>query len=117
MLAISELGRYPMQIQWLQCTLSYWNKLVANKANSTNSELLDFVLAAEVHHSLFMDRGCWAKELLDGLMFVDPSEDWQTHMMQLKPIENPRGVAGLAKQKFADSLWGQNACGVVELSM
>ncbi len=23
--------------------------------------------------------------------------------MQLKPIENPRGVAGLAKQKFADS--------------
>ncbi len=36
-------------------------------------------------------------------MFVDPSKDWQTHMMQLKPIENPRGVAGLAKQKFADS--------------
>jgi hypothetical protein len=35
-----EMGRYPMQIQWLQRTLSYWNKLVANKANS---ELLDFV--------------------------------------------------------------------------
>ncbi len=41
-----EMGRYPMQIQWLQRTLSYRNKLVANKANS---ELLDFVLAAEVH--------------------------------------------------------------------
>jgi hypothetical protein len=49
-----------------------------------------------------MDRDCWAKELLEGLVFVDPSKDWQTHMMQLKPIENPRGVAGLAKQKFAD---------------
>jgi hypothetical protein len=100
LLAFLEMGRYPMQIQWLQRTLSYWNKLVANKANS---ELLDFVLAAEVHHGLFMDRECWAKELLEGLMFVDPSKDWQTHMMQLKPIENPRGVAGLAKQKFADS--------------
>jgi hypothetical protein len=100
LLVFMEMGRYPMQIQWLQRTLSYWNKLVANKANS---DLLDFVLAAEVHHGLFMDRECWAKELLDGLMFVDPSKDWQTHMMQLKPIENPRDVARLAKQKFADS--------------
>jgi hypothetical protein len=100
LLVFMEMGRYPMQIQWLQRTLRYWNKLVANKANS---ELLDFVLAAEVHQGLFMDRECWAKELLDGLMFVDPSTDWQTHMMQMKPIENPKGVAGLAKQKFADS--------------
>jgi hypothetical protein len=100
LLVFMEMGRYPMQIQWLQRTLSYWNKLIANKANS---ELLDFVLAAEVHQGLFMDRDCWAKELLEGLMFVDPSKDWHTHMMQLKPIENPRGVAGLAKQKFADS--------------
>jgi hypothetical protein len=37
-----------------------------------------------------------------GLMFA-PSKDWLTHMQQLLPIENPRGVAGLAKQKFADS--------------
>jgi hypothetical protein len=100
LLVFMEMGRYPMQIQWLQRTLRYWNKLVANKANS---ELLDFVLAAEVHQGLFMDRECWAKELLDGLMFVDPSTDWQSHMMQMKPIENPKGVAGLAKQKFADS--------------
>ncbi len=61
-----------MQIQWLQRTLSYWNKLVANKAES---------------------------ELLD----VDPSKDWKTHMQQLLPIENPRGMAGPAKQKFAGS--------------
>ena len=89
-----------MQIQWLQRTLSYWNKLVANKANS---QLLDFVLAAEVHQGLREDHVCWAKELLEGLMFVDPSKDWLTHMQQLRPIENPRGVAELAKQKFADS--------------
>ncbi len=45
----------------------------------------------------------WAKERLAGLMFVDPSKDWKTHMQQLLPIENMRGMAGLAKQKFAGS--------------
>ncbi len=50
------------------------------------------------------------KELLAGLMFVDPSKDWKTHMQQLLPIENPKGVmAGLAKQKFADSYTGSVA--------
>ncbi len=34
---------------------------------------------------------CWAKELLEGLRFVDPSKDWLTHMQQLMPIENRRG--------------------------
>jgi hypothetical protein len=60
-----------MQIQWLQRTLSYCNKLVSNKAES---ELLDFVLAAEVWQGLHEDHDhdCWAKELLAGLMFVDP---------------------------------------------
>jgi hypothetical protein len=43
-----------MQIQWLQRTLSYWNKLVANKAES---ELLDFVLAAEVWQGLYRGGG------------------------------------------------------------
>jgi hypothetical protein len=58
-----------MQIQWLQRTLSYWNKLVANKADS---KLLDFVLAAEVWQGLHPDRDhdCWAKELLAGLMLL-----------------------------------------------
>jgi hypothetical protein len=54
-----------------------------------------------VHQGLFVDRDRWAKELLEGLMFADPSKDWHTHMMQLKPIE--KGVACLAKQTFADS--------------
>jgi hypothetical protein len=78
LLVFLEMGRYPMQIQlWLQRTLSYWNKSVANKAES---ELLDFVLAAGVwqgrqglHED--HDHDCWAKELLAGLMFVDPSKD------------------------------------------
>ena len=102
LLIFLEMGRYPMQIQWLQRTLSYWNKLVANKADS---KLLDFVLAAEVWQGLHPDHDhdCWAKELLAGLMFVDPSKDWKTHMQQLLPIDNPRGVAGLAKLKFAGS--------------
>ena len=34
LLVFLEMGRCPMQIQWLQRTLRYWNKLVANKANS-----------------------------------------------------------------------------------
>ncbi len=103
LLVLLEMGRYPMQIQWLQRTLSYCNKLVANKANS---KLLHFVLAAEVHQGLREDHDCWAKELLEGLRFVDPSKDWKTHMQQMRPIENPRGVAGLAKQKFAGSYTG-----------
>jgi hypothetical protein len=68
----------------------YW--LLTIKADS---ELLDFVLAAEVWQGLHEDHDhdCWAKELLSGLMFVDPSKDWKTHMQQLLPIENPRGMA------------------------
>ena len=57
--------------------------LVANKANS---EMLDFVLAAEVWQGLSKDHDCWAKELLAGLTFVDPSKDWKTHMQQLLPF-------------------------------
>ena len=101
LLVFFEMGRHPLQIQWLQRTVKYWNKLVANKAGSA---LLDFVLAAEVHHGLWMDHDCWAKELMHGLMFVDPSMDWQTHLMQLRPIDSPKALTRLAKQKFADSI-------------
>jgi hypothetical protein len=62
-------------------------------------------LLSEVWQGLHEDRDhdCWAKELLAGLMFVDPNKDWKTHMQQLLPIENPRGMAGLAKQRFDGS--------------
>lgn len=97
-LAFFEMGRYPLQVQWLQRTVSYWNKLVANKANS---ELLDFTLVASVHQGLVHDHNSWARELMQGLQLADPDTDWETHMMQLKAIGNPRGIARLAKQKFA----------------
>ena len=43
-------------------------------------------------------------ELMHGLMCVDPSMDWQTHLMQLRPIDSPKALTRLAKQKFADSI-------------
>ncbi len=53
MLVFLEMGRYPMRIQWVQRTLRYRNKVVANKADS---EMLDFVLAAEVWQGLHNDH-------------------------------------------------------------
>jgi hypothetical protein len=97
-LVFFEMGRYPLQVQWLQRTVSYWNKLVANKANSV---LLDFTLVANVHQGLVHDHNCWAKELLQGLQLADPDTDWETHMLQLKMIEAPKSISRLAKQQFA----------------
>jgi hypothetical protein len=103
------MGRCPLQVQWLQRTISCWNKLVANKANS---ELLDFVLDAGVYQGLENDHdccNCWAKQLMhvSGLQYLqlaDPDTDWETHMLQLKAINSPQGAARLAKQKFAASI-------------
>jgi hypothetical protein len=100
-LVFFEMGRYPLQVQWLQRTINYWNKLVANKANS---ELLDFVVTAGVHQGLVHDHDCWAKQLMRGLQFADPDTDWETHMLQLKAIGSPKAVAELAKQKFASGI-------------
>jgi hypothetical protein len=100
-LVFFEMGRYPLQVQWLQRTINYWNKLVANKANS---DMLDFVLMAGVHQGLVHDHDCWAKQLMHGLQFADPDTDWETHMLQLKAIGSPKGVAKLAKQKFTNSI-------------
>jgi hypothetical protein len=58
------MGRYPMQIQWLQrshAELSTGTSWLLTKP--TYSELLDFVLAAEVWQGLSKDHDCWAKEL------------------------------------------------------
>jgi hypothetical protein len=90
-----------LQVQWLQRTISYWNKLVANKANS---ELLDFVLDAGLYQGLEEDHDCWALQLMHGLQLADPDTDWETHMLQLKAIDSPKGVTRLAKQKFAASI-------------
>ena len=65
------MGRYPLQVQWLQRTISYWNKLVANKANS---ELLDFVLDAGLYQGLEEDHDCWALQLMHGLQLAEPDK-------------------------------------------
>jgi hypothetical protein len=75
--------------------------LVANKANS---ELLDFVLDAGLYQGLEEDHDCWALQLMHGLQLADPDTDWETHMLQLKAIDSPKGVTRLAKQKFAASI-------------
>ncbi len=39
-----------------------------------------------------------------GSQLADPDTDWETHMLQLKAIDSPKGVTRLAKQKFAASI-------------
>ncbi len=97
LLVLLEMGRYPLQISWLQRTINYWNKLVIDKANS---KILGTCLADNVLHGVQEGLTCWSKELLDGLRFVAPERDWKTHMSQLLPIESAKGIALLAKRKF-----------------
>jgi hypothetical protein len=101
LLVFMEIGKYPMQVQWLLRTANYWNKLVLNQANS---ELLRQTLQANVHFGLREGKPCWAKELLAGLQFVEPDRDWASLMLEMKPIESPRAVAQLAKAKFTESI-------------
>ncbi len=86
--------------------------MVANKADSEYSELLDFVLAAEVTE---VGKGCTRIMIMTvglkscnvgGADVCGPQqrlEDPHACSRMMLPIENPRGMAGLAKQKFADS--------------
>ena len=96
-----EMGRYPLQINWLQRTIRYWNKLVADKAHS---KLLSGCLANNVWSGLHEGHACWTRELLEGLAFVAPEKDWYEHMAQFLPIESAKSIAQLAKRKFADSV-------------
>ncbi len=97
LLVLLEMGKYPLQINWLQRTVNYWNKLVHDKANSV---LLAACLAENVWCGLHEDHACWSKELFEGLRFVAPDHDWKAHMAQLLPIESAKNIALLAKKKF-----------------
>ncbi len=101
LLVLLEMGRYPLQVNWLQRTINYWNKLVANKADS---KLLNACLADNVWYGLQEGHTCWAKELNEGLRFVAPERDWKAHMTQVLPIESAKDITQLAKKKFADSV-------------
>ncbi len=72
--------------------------------DEAGSELLNQTLRANVHFGLRGGKPCWAKELLAGLQFADPNQDWFTMMLELKPIESPKAVAQLAKTKFTECI-------------
>jgi hypothetical protein len=42
-----------------------------------NSTLLTEALCDNLHLGLVLDAACWSKELLQGLMFIDSSQDWR----------------------------------------
>jgi len=97
LLAFYEMGRYPLQLQWLYRTVKYWNKLVSNKAASA---LLGSALTANVHQGLGAGRACWVQELHDGLRFVRPEFDWKDHLSCMKPIKGPRTLLQDGKACF-----------------
>jgi exonuclease III len=100
-----EIGRYPMQIQWLSRTVGYWNKLVACKDRCT---LLHDVFCANLHHGLgpeqVADRvECWSSELCRALEFVDSSRDWKGHMLSQYSIDR-KHILQCARQSFSQIL-------------
>lgn len=101
LLAFHEIGRYPLQLQWLLRTVRYWNKLVLNKAGSN---ILSACLAANVHFGLRHGVSCWAQELCTGLQFIEPSYDWKAHLLELKVIDQPKAIVAAGKAKFRASI-------------
>jgi hypothetical protein len=81
---------------------------LAAHANKVNSELLDFVLAAEVWQGLHEDHDhdCWAKELLAGLMFVDPNKDRRPTCSSCCHLRTREAWLGwLSKQILIEVCW------------
>ena len=98
LLTFFEMGRYPMQVQWLARTLRYWNKLVGTAAEGRS--LLADTFAANVAAGLGCARtNTWAAELRAALQFVSPDPGWTTHMLQGLPIDVGPVVAA-AQQAF-----------------
>jgi hypothetical protein len=81
LLTFFEMGRYPMQVQWLARTLRYWNKLAG--LNQQGPSLLATTFVANVAASLNCDcTNTWAAELRAALQFVCPDTDWKEHMLK-----------------------------------
>jgi hypothetical protein len=99
-LAYFQAGRLPMQVGWMSRTVGYWNKLVANQANS---QLLAETLKANIHFGLTEGVSCWSKELHDGLKFVMPDVDWHDHLTHFRSI-NANTIKQAATHKFHLSL-------------
>ena len=100
LLTFFEMGRYPMQIQWLARTLRYWNKL----AGLSTRSLLGGTFVANVAAGLGCGRtNTWAAELRAALQFVCPDPGWTAHMLQGLPIDVAPVVAA-AQQAFCTQL-------------
>ncbi len=100
LLVFYEMGRYPLQIQWLARTLRHWNKLAGLSPRS----LLGGTSVASVAAGLGCGRtNMWAAELRAALQFVCPNPGWTAHMMQGKPIDVAPVVAA-ARQAFCAEL-------------
>jgi hypothetical protein len=97
---LAECGKYPLQIHWLTRTVKYWNKLVTMQANST---LLTEALCDNLHLGLVLDAACWSKELLQGLMFIESSQDWRAQMLRKQRMD-PTRITQLSQEKFIAKL-------------
>ena len=100
-----ELGRYPMQLQWLSRTVGYWNKLVAPQSTCT---LLHEILCANLHFGLGPEQAtdrvaCWSSELCKALEFVDSSHDWRRHMLDRQLIDRTH-IMQCARQSFCQAM-------------
>ena len=96
LLVFFEMGRDPLQIQWLARTLRYWNKLAGLSPHS----LLGGTFVANVAAGLGCGRtNVWAAELRAALQFACPDPGWTAHMLQGKPIAVAPVVAA-ARQAF-----------------
>jgi hypothetical protein len=68
-----------------------------------NSTLLTEALCDNLHLGLVLDAAFWSKELLQGLMFIDSSQDWRAQMLRKQRID-PTRITQLSQEKFIAKL-------------
>jgi hypothetical protein len=101
LLTFLEVGRYPMQIQWLARTVRYWNKLV--DLVQQGPSLLGSTFLANVASGLACGKAnTWAAELRTALQFVC-GPVWTPHMLQGQPIQ-VKPVVEAAQRAFRNLL-------------
>ncbi len=99
LLAVFQMGRNPLQIQWRAGTLRYRNKLAGLSPRS----LLGGTFVANVAAGLGCGRtNMWAAELRAALQFVCPDPGWTAPMLHGKPIDVAPVIA--AAQAFCSEL-------------
>jgi hypothetical protein len=68
-----------------------------------NSTLLTEALCDNLHLGLVLDAACWSKELLQGLMFIDSSQNWRAQMLRKQRID-PTRITRLSQEKLIAKL-------------